>query len=73
MNTSETGWKPARQGVRPLNDNGVKRAWKDHREIAKKLNEFFALVFTVDDAGEKTFMEPPLFLAVNLKNWVRQR
>lgn len=53
MKTSEAGWKTAREGEKPLNDNGFKRAWRDHRESAEELNEFFALVLTVVDTGER--------------------
>ena len=44
--------KPAREAVEPLDDKGVKGVLKEDREIAEKLNEFFASVFTAEDTGQ---------------------
>ncbi|KAG6940840.1 hypothetical protein G0U57_011320 [Chelydra serpentina] len=44
--------KPAKQPVGPLDDRIQKGALKDDKVIAKKLNEFFASVFTAEDVRE---------------------
>lgn len=51
--------KTAREVSKTLDDKVLPRLLKD-REIAEKLNELFALIFTADDVGQTLI--PKLFL-----------
>ena len=51
LNISEAGNQLEKQ-LGMLDDNGVKGVLKEDREIAEKLNEFFASVLTAEDTGQ---------------------
>ena len=55
-----TSRKPAREAVGPLDGEGGKGEGKGDLEIAEKLNEFFASVFTTEDLGQILLPEQPL-------------
>ncbi|XP_053145920.1 uncharacterized protein LOC128342544 isoform X2 [Hemicordylus capensis] len=48
--------KPAREAVGPL-DEGIKGSIKEDKEIAEKLNEFFAFVFMAEDTDHIPTLE----------------
>ncbi|XP_053155158.1 uncharacterized protein LOC128346183 [Hemicordylus capensis] len=50
--------KSAREVVRPLDNGGVKGMIKEDMEVAEKLNEFFASVFTAEDTEHIPILEP---------------
>lgn len=45
--------KSARNVIGPLENKGMKGNVKEDRELAEKLNKFFASIFTIEDIEQK--------------------
>ncbi|XP_053142135.1 uncharacterized protein LOC128340687 [Hemicordylus capensis] len=58
--------KLAREAVGPLDNEGVKAIIKEDMEVAEKLNEFFASIFTAEDTEHIPVPEPG-FLGMEAK------